>query len=114
MGCLITLTKKAHEGSSYFVEVNFFNELKEPTPPLTMKWTLKDGSGNIVNGRNKVSVASPEETTVIPLTGADLGVSELYSPVIRYITIEGTYNSVYKAGASYKVVAKFELERQDV
>jgi hypothetical protein len=100
----------ADEGSSYFPTVEFLDELGDPFTPSTLYWKLTDLHGNIINGRDAVNVASPDDTLTLQLGAADLAVTgdEIAA---RIITCWGTYTSIsYGAGKNFSLQAKFNIQ----
>lgn len=79
------------EGSTFFPIAAFTNEDKNPVIPETIKWTLTDGAGNIMNSRENVVVVTPAESIEIKLTGDDLILET--SNVVRILLVKATYNS---------------------
>lgn len=79
------------EGSTFFPIVDFTNEDENPVTPETIKWTLTDGAGNIMNDRENIVVATPAESIEIKLIGDDLILES--SNVVRILLVKATYNS---------------------
>ena len=82
----------ANESSSYYVLATFYDEDDSPVVPDTLKWTLEDISGNIVNSRDDVVVTTLNSTVVIALSGNDLAVDGYFSNR-RVMTFTGTYTT---------------------
>lgn len=86
------LTEAAKEGSTYPITVAFYDENDAPvTPESGLVWSLRDGNGNVINGRENVAIASASSIRIV-LFGADLAVTET-SGTERVVTVEGTYMS---------------------
>lgn len=82
----------ANESSSYYVLATFYDEDDSAVVPDTLKWTLADISGNIVNSRDEVVVSTLNSTVVIALSGDDLAVDGYFSNR-RVMTFTGTYTT---------------------
>lgn len=91
---------KAKEESSYTLTVAC------DFTPATMKWTLTDEDGTVINSRSSVAVASPSTSNTITLTSDDLGVSDKYK-LKRVLTVYGTYNG---GSNSFADECSFEVE----
>jgi hypothetical protein len=104
------IEEKADEGSSFFPTVAFMDELNDPFTPDTLYWKLTDLFGNVINGRTQVTVASPDDTLTLQLSGGDLDVVG-NDIAARIITCWGTYTSVlYGAGKSFSLQARFDIQ----
>lgn len=115
MGCSLSLSRKAYKGSSFFVKVIVKDEYKRIVTPTSLKWTLKDSDGNIVNGRSNVIVTPSElaETNVISLYGNDLYIADTLKETRMKIIVEGTYISEHMSNAKYRSAAFFTLVNPD-
>ena len=88
-----TKLKVAKEKSTYMIIVSFFDENENPKDVDTMKWTLTDTAGNIINSREDVVVADPTSEETIVLSGDDLAILDDTDDGKRLFTIEATYDS---------------------
>ena len=86
----------ANEGSTYIVNVSFYNEDSEAMVPTTMEWSLRANYQQIINSHVNESI-TPATTVTIVLTADDL-LYEENSSTMRVITMVGTYNSSYGTG----------------
>lgn len=83
----------ASELSSYVITINFTDENGKAVIPDSVKWTLTDLVGNIINSREEVSVTALSASVPIVLSGDDLLVSLNYETEKRMLTVKGTYTS---------------------
>jgi hypothetical protein len=107
------MSLKAQEGSSYIIEAAFFLVKSDGTevaltPNDGLVWSLFDSNGSVVNNRSDQPL-TPAEVVYIPLSGADLALSGNY-PASRYVTIEGTYDSLYGLGLRLVKEIHFQIE----
>jgi len=92
-----------------FFEVSSENGERTPiTPNPGLKWSLTDNNGTAINNRSNVVVDSAESVPII-LSGLDLAIPGAY-PVERYVTVEGTYNSVFSDNLPIKEQVSFQIE----
>jgi len=101
-------TKPAEQGSA-IVTCSFTDELGVAVIPNagTLKWTLTDVAGNVINSRNQVALTSAA-TAKVALDGLDLA----YTPTGwgRYILFECEYDSTDGAGLNLKAQGYFDVE----
>ena len=90
------LTVRATEGSTYVVSVSFTDEDGDPVVPTSVKWTLTDDEGAIVNAREDV-VETPASTIEVALSGDDLP-SPGDQTRSLYFTVEVIYDSALGIG----------------
>ena len=107
------LKSRAQEGSTFVIVVNFIEKDSDgvSTPVIPndgLTWTLMDAEGNIINSRSSVPL-EPAESVDIVLSGADLALDGSY-PEHRYVTIEGTYDSLFGSNLSLKNAVSFQIE----
>ncbi len=102
------LTAKAIEKSTFPVTAAFTDETGAPVVPLTLKWTLTDAAGNVINNRLDVDISTPAASVDIVLTGADLDADG--NGTLRYLTIRGTYNSSLGNGLALVEAVRFEID----
>lgn len=89
------LEEKAPEGGTFGIRCNFVEKTPDGDVPYTPKpglvWSLKDASGNPVNGRTSIPI-SPAQSVDIVLSGNDLAL--VGGPSKRFVTVEGTYDGI--------------------
>ena len=90
------LTTIAKEKSTFILTVAFTDENGSAVAPETLKWSLTDENGTAINSRTDVSVASPQASNSIVLSGDDLQILEdeandRYAK--RRFVAEATYDS---------------------
>ena len=85
------LTTHAVEKSTFVITVAFQDEQGNAVTPNELTWTLTDMNGNIINGRDQVSI-TPASSVDIVLSGDDLAL-EGDAPELRVLTVAGTYSS---------------------
>lgn len=79
----------ANEESTFFVTVEFLDEDGAAITPTSIKWSLRNGGGAIVNDRvDQAETAAPSVT--ITLKGDDLKYSE---GTYRFLTVEAVYGA---------------------
>ena len=88
----ITVLNNANEQSTYIVLIQFVDEAGNTVVPVTAKWSLRDNSGAIVNGRSAVSIISLATTISIILSTADTSYLA-NTKISRILTVEAIYNS---------------------
>lgn len=93
------LDELAMERSTYRVRMTFRDDRGDVVIPESLVWSLRDGSGAIVNGRARVVVVTPESTEEIVLTGADLQLVGDGNKELRTVVAEATYDSGKKLNA---------------
>lgn len=93
---LSVLTTEAMEEGSYFIDVAFYDEDDGAETPNvdTIKWTLTDNDGTVINSRDNEAIASAS-TITIELEGDDLAIQsgETAAVVRRRITLLWEYDS---------------------
>lgn len=88
-----TLPNIASELSSYIITLSFTDETGNAVTPDSVKWTLTDLDGNVINNRQDVVISSLSSSVPVVLEGDDLLVGVNYRLEKRMLTIEGTYTS---------------------
>lgn len=90
------LTTEAMEEGSYFITVSFYDEDDAAEIPNanTIKWTLTDNKGTIINDRDNEAEASAASIT-IELQGDDLAIQagETAPVVRRSVIVTWEYDS---------------------
>lgn len=84
-------TKVTNEGTA-IISISFFDEQVPPQPatPKTMKWSLTNVQGIVINDRYNVDVSPLASTIELVLKGADLDQNDGFT---RIISLNGTYDS---------------------
>ena len=109
-----TLPIKAKEGSTFGIKVDFIEKTTEDqegspiTPNAGLTWSLKEKDGTPVNNKTDVPLDSAP-SVIIVLSGDDLALNAGY-PVERYVTIQGTYNSILGSDLSLIDEVSFQIE----
>lgn len=90
------LTTIAKERSTLAVICSFTDEDDAAVVPNSIKWSLTDESGTVINSRDQVVVGSPASSITIVLSGADLQIltaeaAQEYAK--RSLVIEAEYDS---------------------
>lgn len=98
----------ATERSTIAIRVTITDEAGASLTPTTLKWTLTDANGAVVNSRSAV-IVTPAATVVIVLTDADLSLAAL-SGTTRYLLIEGTYTSSLGTGLALRDQLTFTID----
>ncbi|RLG68958.1 hypothetical protein DRN93_01445 [archaeon] len=84
---------KPVEESTALLSLTLKDEEGNVVVPKTLKWSLSDAEGNIINNRDEVDVSAPASTTKILLYGEDLALIDESDDGFRIITIQATYDS---------------------
>jgi len=102
----------ANEKGTIVITCAFTDEDGDPVVPTTIKWTLTDGAGDVINEREQVSVLVPAATTYIVLSGDDLELeaTDTSQYVNRYFLIEATYTSTYGTNLPLRDSTYFKIE----
>lgn len=103
-----TLTTSAIERSTFVVTADFTDHAGAPVVPVSMAWTLTDGSGAVVNSRSAVTISPLASSVNIVLSGADLALPSAGDPV-RVLTLQGTYDSSLGNGLPLKDEVRFAI-----
>lgn len=104
------LEKTAKERSTYYVVAEFLDENDVPFVPTELFWKLTDMAGNIVNARDAVPIAVPDETVTIELSGDDLR-NHSDAVAARLITLYGEYDSItYGLGKVFRQQCLLNIE----
>jgi len=77
-------------GSTYIINVAFFDENGLATIPNSATWSLTDSKGTTINSRSNVVISSLAASVNIVLSGSDLLISNGAS---RTLTVNAFYNS---------------------
>ena len=103
----------ANEKGTVIITCAFTDEDSNAVAPSSIKWTLVDSFGNIINSREQVSVSVPASSIEIILSGDDLQITTRdrnteYAD--RYIVIEAIYDSDAGTDLPLKDQANFKIE----
>jgi hypothetical protein len=97
-----------NEGSTLVVEVITKDELDVLIIPTSMKWSLTDREGNVINSREDVVVLTPSSSIDIVLKGADL---ELVTTKLlreeRFLLVESIYDGLL--GSNLPITNEFSF-----
>lgn len=108
--CSIKITVKVFQDSSVAFGFTMTGLNDAALTPNTFLWSLSDPNGVVINGNYKVS-ETPDTTTWILLEGLDL--ADAANSTLRYLTIEGTYNSTLDGepvlNTAYKEQYQFDI-----
>ncbi len=103
MGKAVTiLTEEAGEQSRYRVVTTVEDLDGNDVVPTSLRWSLTNSIGTLINGRDKVSIASPAISNPIILSGNDLIITESSTVIQRILLIEATYTESTIANMPYK------------
>ena len=103
----------ANEEGTFIINCAFTDAMDgSKVVPKTLKWSLTNRYGTIINNLNQVEVTPTGESVTIILTGKDLSVLERESARMlrRYFIIEGTYDSSIQANLPVPERALFYLK----
>ena len=107
---MIFLTETPIEGGTFLVTVSFYDEKGNAVTPQSLKWTLSDMEGRVVNNRSEEEISDLSSTVDIFLTGDDLAVFE-DDNTRRILTVWGTYNSSHGNNLPLREQFIFEIEK---
>jgi hypothetical protein len=102
------LTTHAAEGGTYAITGAFTDDAGSAVSPDTLKWTLTNDSGTVINSRQDVSISTPTSSETVVLSGDDLSIGS--NGVVRVFTFEGTYTSDLGSGLPLKGQATFVID----
>ena len=88
-----TKLKAVNEKSTKMIIVSFLDETETVEDVKTMKWTLTDIAGNVINSRKDIVVVDPGSVETIVLSGDDLAIVGSGGNEERLLTVEATYDS---------------------
>lgn len=100
------LTARAVDKSVIVINCAFKDEDDAAVIPTSIKWTLTDDQGAVINTRASVAVAAPASAIDIVLSGSDINYTD--GP-IRILTVEAVYDSVLATGLPLKDAARFNV-----
>jgi len=104
---MTVLNTVATNESTYVLTCTFTDADGTAVTPNSLTWSLTDGSGNIINSREDVSVTPSSEISVV-LSDDDLSLEDGLS---RVFTIDGNYNSLeYGNSLPIRDQANFKID----
>ena len=98
------------ERSTVALVASFRDEAGELITPTAINWSLTDGDGNVVNGRQAAEVAPAEQVTIV-LAGDDLAMSA-GDDGRRQVVIRATYDGTL--GDDLPIVGVLEFTVRNV
>lgn len=108
---MITITDLAKEKGTIIFTVAFTDEDGAAAVPKTLKWSLTDNAGTVINSRDQVPVTVPAASNDIVLSGLDLQMgTEVTTYVVRKFIVEATYDSSLGNDLPVKDTAVFKIE----
>jgi len=99
--------KQVNEQSSAFIDISFYDEAGALVTPDTVKWSLVDQYGNIVNARDNV-IITPDTTVTIILSGDDLKI-DAAEKEMRYVVADATYTET-DTGQTVNIKNEYQFE----
>ena len=106
------LSEKAVEKSSFTVRFEFNERTPSGLIPFVpnsgLAWSLVDEDGQTINSKQDVPIDPPTQTVDVVLQGDDLALAGGH-PVMRYVTIKGTYNGTAGNNLSMIDEASFQI-----
>ena len=102
----------ANEKGTCIITCAFTDDDGIAVTPKTLKWTLVDNLGNVINEREQVEVSSLSTSVDIVLSGDDLAatVSENTKYFKRFLVVEATYDSTSGSDLPLKDEALFHIK----
>ena len=106
------LKEYANEGSTFIINVDLKDEAGMVVLPKTLTWKLLNSESSIINERDGVVVALPEESTPIVLSGDDLAINGTAVREERSLVVTATYDSIL--GADLPVIDEYRFFIQNL
>ena len=102
----------ANEKGTCIITCAFATDDGTAVTPKTLKWTLVDNLGNVINEREQVEVSSLSTSIDIVLSGDDLSAtgSENTKYFKRFLIVEATYNSTSGSDLPLKDEVLFQIK----
>ena len=97
------LAKKGYKYSTYVIHAVFTDESNQEVPPDSIKWSLFDSTGAVVNGKQNVAVTPPAAVIDVVLAGLDLPAGEL-----DFLS-EAVYDSDLVTNSPLKKAVSFDI-----
>lgn len=107
-----TLSGTAVEESTYVITATFTDSAGSAVVPNTLKWSLSDFNGTLINNRGTVNVGTPGTSNTIVLSGDDLALltGEATNEIAwRLFTVQATYTSTEGSGLPLNDEYAFKL-----
>ena len=102
----------AVEKSTFVVTAAFTDEDDDAVIPNSgLTWTLTDISGNVINSRTAVAIASAASVNIV-LSGLDLAIQSATDNKLRVLLVEGTYDSAL--GNNLPILDQFKFMIADL
>jgi hypothetical protein len=102
------ITDVIYEQSSCGIVVSFFDTTQSPVIPSSVKWTLTDLEGNVVNERSEESI-TPGAVVTIVLSGADLAITSALVGRKRQLLVEAVYTGTLGTNLPLVQAVNFEI-----
>ena len=106
------LPKSAVADSTYVVTVGFFDTDGSAITPTSVKWSLRDQTGAIVNSRSSIYVAATNGKATIVLSGADLHITTATSKL--RLELDAVYTSTLGSDLPLKDSVWIKVVKDDV
>ena len=94
----MTLSTKAPEKGTYVINAAFYDEDDNEVVPNSASWTLTDRQGNIINGREDVSITGLSTSVDVVLSGDDLKIIHGQDEEERFFLVKYSYDSSLGSG----------------
>lgn len=104
------LSVNAVDRSTLVVTVAFADEQGNAVTPTAASWSLTDGNGHVVNGREDVAIGAPDASVDIVLGGDDLAHADGHR---RHLVVRWTYNSSAGSGLAGVDFCRFRVVDAD-
>lgn len=105
---MIELSVTPAQGGAAKATISFTDENGDAVTPTSVKWTLSDPNGAIINSRSMVTL-TPAASISWLMSGADLRIGG-YGPE-RILTIDALYNSTLGNDVPLRAQASFTIEQ---
>ena len=103
------ITTEALPNNTIGLTLNFTDEAGSAVVPNAGNvWSLTDTQGNIINSRSDLDITEASSVT-IALTGDDLAATGVYDDGIRFVVVEGDYDSDLGNGLSLNATHQFVI-----
>lgn len=102
----VSLVLRAEDKSTYVVSVSFYDAAEDAVVPSSVKWTMTNGAGDVVNSRSAV-VATPAATIDILLGAED---TDYADGEARMIVVDAVYSSTEGSDLPLRGAVSFRIE----